>query len=308
MLRYPRERITRDYDYLEIQIVQYVPPGLGSFSSQNSVFQAPTGTDKNLNPPASRIIETIQLPMPAGISDGNSVNWTEDRLNVLASAGLAAGNKALENNKLNDDNNIAGAAFNTAKEFVGNTFQILGDLAGDETIRDAGKDELLRRAVNSLGANVDARGLLSRAQGKALNPNLELLFRGVNLRSFNFNFTMTPRSQDESNEIKRIIRAFKQNQAAKNTASSNSGRGVFIAAPNVFNLEYKRGANKHPFLNSFKTLALKNIGVNYAAQGRYVTYEDASPLQLTLALSFTELNPIYSEDYDDLPLTDGVGF
>ena len=316
MLRYPRERISGDYDYLEIQVVRYTPPGLGNLNQRNEVFRAPSGTSKNFNPPASRIIETIALPMPNGVVDNNSVNWTEDRLNAFEAAGLGLGNTVLENNRLPEGEGglggIASGLFGTALGAVQGGGDILGRIFNDTNARTAGRNELLRRAVNQLGGNVSAQGLLSRAQGQVLNPNLELLFRGVNLRNFDFTFTMSPRERGESEEIKKIIRVFKENMAAKNTSSQGTGRGIFIAAPNVFNLTFKRGGQKHPFLNSFKTVALRSTSVNYSAQGRYATYEDASPVQLTLQLNFTELNPIYSEDYQDnqeFPgINQGVGF
>ena len=44
-------------------------------------------------------------------------------------------------------------------------------------------------AGQAVGANV-----LGRTAGVTLNPNLELLFKGPNLRTFNFNFRFTPRS------------------------------------------------------------------------------------------------------------------
>ena len=34
--------------------------------------------------------------------------------------------------------------------------------------------------------------------GQVINPNLELLFSGPNLRSFTFNFTLTPRDAEEA--------------------------------------------------------------------------------------------------------------
>ena len=139
---------------------------------------------------------------------------------------------------------------------------------------------------------------------------MELLFNGVTLRSFNFTFDLAPRDEPESLIIKKIIRVFKKYMAAK-TTSANSGNGLFIASPDVFQLTYKKGNTDHPFLHTFKPMALLNASVNYTGSGVYATYRDGTPVHMQLSLSFQELNPIYNEDYDDIENNaelGGVGF
>ena len=90
----------------------------------------------------------------------------------------------------------------------------------------------------------------------------------------------------------------------KNTGSIG-GSGVFLKTPNVFELRYKKGGREHPFLHKFKQCFLTNISVNYTGEGVYTTYDDATPVSMTIDLTFKELEPIYDVDYDD---ADGVGF
>jgi hypothetical protein len=162
------------------------------------------------------------------------------------------------------------------------------------------------KAVGTLGGNVSAEGVLARTSGQVLNPNMELLFQGVQLRSFNFSFNLAPREETEAKAVKNIIRAFKTSMAAK--TSSGTGAGLFISSPEIFILNYKSGNKKHPFLHSFKPCALVSMGVDYTGSGVYATYEDATPVHMKLSLSFQELNPIYFDDYEKIPLTDGVGY
>jgi hypothetical protein len=133
---------------------------------------------------------------------------------------------------------------------------------------------------------------------------MELLFKGVMLRSFNFTFNFAPREQREAMEVKNIIRTFKKSMAARN--SSGAGKGLFISSPNIFQLEYRSGNSKHPFLNTFKPCALRSMNVDYNASGPYATYEDATPVHMKLTLSFQELNPVYYSDYADSDI--GVGY
>ena len=69
-----------------------------------------------------------------------------------------------------------------------------------------------------------------------------------------------------------------------------------------------KGMREHPFLNRFKVCALRNMNVNYTASGTYATYDDGAPVHMNLGLQFMEMNPIYAEDYDTIPIDKGVGF
>jgi hypothetical protein len=141
-----------------------------------------------------------------------------------------------------------------------------------------------------------------------LNPNLELLFKGPNLRTFNFNFRFTPRSAKEAREVKEIIRVFKKNMAVQRSTSN-----LFLLTPRVFTLEYIYNAQGssagqiHPYLNIFKPMAMTNLNVNYTPDGTYMTYNDGGSLTAyDLQMSFGELEPIYADEFDD-PDDDAVG-
>ena len=173
--------------------------------------------------------------------------------------------------------------------------------------------------VNILGANTSFSGVLARSTGQILNPNTELLFNGVKLRSFNFSFNLAPRNGTEAEQIKKIIIELKRNMAPTSTItaeSQNGNAGLFLKSPNVFRLKYKTGNNDHQFLNSFVVAALTNVQVNYTGSGTYMTYNDKSktPVHMVMQLSFQELSPIYAEDYDDFGnegangIVGGVGF
>ena len=58
----------------------------------------------------------------------------------------------------------------------------------------------------------------------------------------------------------------------------------------------------------FKPMALLNMAVNYTGAGTYATYDNTSPIHLKMSLTFQELNPIYSEDYETEEGKEGTGF
>ena len=297
-LRYPNARIDTDSDYLEIRVVEYQPPGFELGSEEGQGLSLGTSTDalqENIENPLGFIF----LPVPENIQDSNAVNWGEDNINGLAAAGLKATKSAIESG------NIAKGLFNGVKNFTGN----IVDAAGDKSTQDLTSSFFASKAVNILGGNTSLNGVLSRSSGQIINPNMELLFSGVTLRSFSFSFDLAPRDEKESATIKKIFRVFKQNmQARKSSDGGSNTSGLFLRSPNVFQLNYKTGRRNHNFLHKFKPMALLNMAVNYTGGGTYATYDDTTPVHMKLDLSFQELNPVYSEDYDSEEGKEGVGF
>ena len=284
--RYPNAQLGEDTDFLQIKVVKYQAPKF-----IGNEFQQPTSSDTlaaNIETP----LATIFLPIPENIQDSNAVNWGDDSLNGLAARaiGSAAG-------VIGDNGNFINAAKRLGAEAAA--------FAGDMTKIDAGvRNSFI--AAKAVGAftNVNAQGVISRQTGQVLNPNMELLFNNVTLRSFNFQFDLAPRNKNESRVIKNIIRTFKRSMNAK----KNGSVGLFISSPDVFQLSYKTGGEDHKFLNRFKPMALLNMAVNYTGSGTYATYDDTTPVHMQLSLQFQELNPVYSEDYDKEEGKLGVGF
>ena len=287
-LRYPNAQLKNDTDFLEIKVVKYEAPGFNPDS-----FQQKTSSDSlknNIETPLAYIF----LPIPENIQDSNAVDWGSNSLNGIAARAVGIGAKAI------GQDGIGGA--------IGEVFTGGANLIGG--LKTAGVDEtkiqnfFAAKAVGALGFNVDAKGVVSRSTGQVLNPNMELLFNNVTLRSFNFEFDLAPRDKTESETIKSMLRLFKKSMSAKKGGKG----GLFISSPDVFKLCYKTGGKNHKFLHSFKPMALLNMSVNYTGSGTYATYDDTTPVHMKLSLSFQELNPVYSEDYDTEEGSLGVGY
>lgn len=285
-LRYPLKQMEQNTDYLQIQIKKYVPVGVES----SGIIRQSTSTKKLKN---ASILSTIFLPVPQNIQDANAVGWGEDSLNSIAAFGVGQVTNTMQSRNLLEGLFSAGSA----------TFEALKGVTKNGQAQKMANNFFASKAVNILGANTSFAGLLARSNGQILNPNTELLFNGVKLRSFNFDFDFTPRSADEAQIVKKIIREFKVNMAPNST-----GNGLFLSSPNIFQLSYKTGTEKHKFLHSFKPMALVNMSVNYTGSGTYATYSDTTPVHMKMTLSFQELNPIYSEDYNDPDSGSGVGY
>ena len=136
--------------------------------------------------------------------------------------------------------------------------------------------------------------LLGRS-GIALNPNLEVLFIGPLLRTFQYSFRFTPRSDSEAQTVRTIIKVFKKTMAPKRRNK------VFLELPAVYKIKYVYNSERkdHPFLNKIKPCALANFNVQYAPDGNYMTYDDGSMTSYGVSLTFKELEPIYNDDIRD---------
>ena len=305
VLRYPYEAITETTDYFQITIKKYDPaeiaatPSYGAFTNVQNVSSNNSG-----NPNPAQLVDggIILLPMPANITDRKEVGYGPDSLDALSAAGAGAVNTAVqgygtalatwakEGGTMKEARRIAG----------GTTNAIVSQFTTNGRINELGEQvvkNLTAEAANLIpGVNVTARQLLTRSTGKILNPNMELLFDGPSLRSFGFQFKMTPRDRTESNQVKSIIRTLKKNMSPRVDAG---GAGTFLSTPNVFEIAYRKGGNNHPFLHKFKQCALKDLSINYTGENVYATYDDGTPVSLTMTVSFQELVPIYDKDYND---------
>jgi hypothetical protein len=212
----------------------------------------------------------VFLPIQDKIQDTNAVTWGDGTLNDLQ--------RRIANLSYNmmADNNVQ----------VDESLNAMTSLVKDSSIGDLGRLYLTEQIIG-------VQGLFSRATGKILNPNLELLFSTPTLRPFTFNFKLSPRDEEEGAEVKKIIRFFKQGMAPR--VQSNN---LFLNAPYVFSIKYMMGNRKeHGGIGKIKHCALQNCTVDYTPNNTYMTYQDGTMISYNINMTFQEIVPVYDEDY-----------
>ena len=274
ILRYPLNEDKKSYDYLKVCAYEYKPRGKelrGDYDIEGLV-------KKKGN-------HTVYLPMdPTGLQEGNGVNWGKGEVNPFDAAGFNIASGAIKE--------VGGAqtgeqALDAVKKAMSTAVEEGTNLlSGFET-----SDIAAFFAAQAVGNST----LFTRATGKVLNQNLELLFSGPGLRTFSYNFRFTPREEAEARMVRSIIKMFKKAMAPR-----LSDKKLFLESPHVFKLKYYyKNGQEHPFLNKIKTCALTNFNIQYAPDGSYMTYDDGSMTSYTVNMSFGELNPIYEKDIDE---------
>jgi len=314
ILRYPLQSLTSSTDYLQIDIGNYEPIGKRYVNTPGSSNRYVTSTSRGSSNSTAHLSTrplinagTILLPIPSQIKDTNTAAYNDSKMNGMAATAAGA---------LEDVMNID---WDKEKGDIPARLQEIGMGAFNEGARGAGSIEFIKtrlkkqfaaQAISLFDKNVNPEDMLARSNGEILNPHMELLFSGPTLRNFRFSFKFTPRNELEAQQVKLIIRAFKQNMAPKVRGSAGgSGSGSwFLKTPNIFKIQYKSGNRNHPFLNKFKQCFLTNVDTSYTADGTYTTYDDGTPTSMLLDLAFKETEPIYDDDYDQGPGTEGVGY
>ena len=271
-LRYPLDKMPElGYDHVTFTAYNYQA---GSLISS-------TGEERVGNP-----ITKISLPILPNIEESNGVDWGKDKMNIIQAKAAEIAMETMSSEGM-------GAA-------LGNLLSGTGDAVKEIMAQPGLKDAIIAHfAGQAVGANV-----LCRTSGAVLNPNLELLFTGPQLRTFNFNFKFRPRFKEENEEIRKIIKAFKRNMHPQRSSGE-----MFLLTPNIFKIKYYHDDVPHPYLNEIKPCALVNFKVNYTPDNNYMTYGDGGMTGYDVSMSFSELVPIYADEISgDGSYDGGMGY
>jgi len=125
------------------------------------------------------------------------------------------------------------------------------------------------------------------------NPFREVLFESVDYRSFNFSYRFFPKNERETDRVKNIIDLFKINMLPEITSEK-----LFYIYPSEFDIEYFYKDSRNPYLHKFARCALVNMEVDYGGD-QFVTFQDGSPVEIGLTLTFRELEQLTSEKAKD---------
>ena len=296
-LRYPLDAYnTSEFtqDHMIIEMFSYNPPQSNLFGPSNFGETLTTGLSRNTNLKDFRGL--VKLPIPNQLAFTNGVNWGADSANAFTAAAFGSAAKSAQALL---GGNFFGAVNQVGQDLLGGAEALLGN-AGKGTATGTLLTALAAKyGLGKLGINVDPNQFIARASGNAINPNLELLFNGPKLRDFEFNFEFAPNSKDEAKEVRRIMRFFRRGMMPRR---GDDGNLIFLGSPDVFRLRYRTGDQRIRGLNTFKICALTECTIDFAPQGEYQSYNDpdagSQPVLSTMTLNFTELTPIFAEDYD----------
>lgn len=147
-----------------------------------------------------------------------------------------------------------------------------------------------RQAGEAFGAGLfsilNGPAELERQRGAIVNPHMAALFKGVNFRTFNFEYDFLAKSEAESNSINNILKAFKIHMHPDIPAEAAGAR--FMLYPENFVIGIFSPSNDHLFKISL--CALTNMNVSYNGAGIPAFFRDTgAPVHIKMSLQFKEL-------------------
>lgn len=267
-LKYPADLQIAQQDVIQFNMLRYEPRNINESANQG------LGSFGERSPYTSRTIGKVFLPIPGGISDTNAVTWGSDEMSPLE--------KTL-------------AEF--ANSFITGGGEAAANTLGTQTENAQKSSSDLKTGIAAIFTSqaVGKSNILSRTKGAVFNPNMELLFSGPTLRPFTFTFKLSARGTKDRDQIRQIIRFFKQGMAVQRTQSQ-----LFLKAPHTFKIRYLHKNEDHKYINLIKECALQSFTVNYTPEGNYMTFADGLMTSYEISMQFQELEPIFNDDYGNL--------
>ena len=238
-------------------------------------------------PTTTRITDSIALYLPGSISNNLTAEYDPAAMGVI---GFAAATGLQFADQFGADD-FEGAA-KTLKGAVGNV--------GEEIIQRA----LAGIADLSTGVN-GTYEFANKIFGRATNPYMEVLFKEMPLRGFDYNFTFQPKDEKERDDVQNIIKTFRFHMAPELQEQNMR----FMGIPSTFDIHYMyqqatqrvpldwRKAEQNPFYNKIATCILTKCDVTYEDAAK--SFRDGSPTKITMLLSFTETEMITKEKINE---------
>lgn len=225
-----------------------------------------SGISARLSGNVVRTDTVIDLFLPPNIQTNYSSNWNADGTGITGEA--------------------SDAIFNIA-----NSGQQSGTPGVLNSASDAasGLDSLAIRSATNLADKLVGSNLgssRSAATSTIRNPYMEVVFEGINPRTFSFTFKMIPRNAGEQDTIHNIVKQFKFHSAPEVKYEGTSAYWLF---PAEFDITFLHNGTENQWVHKVSTCALTSVDVNYSAEGQYAAHSDGSPFSTTLTLEFQEM-------------------
>ena len=196
-----------------------------------------------------RLKTAIALHVPNQLSIRYGMQWTEDDTFAL-SAAATAGTEIAKAIQSKDAKNLS----EPAKAIVANL---------------------------ALGQS----GAMSAATGLAANPRKEQVFKGVDFRTFQFDYQFFPRSMEEAENVMAIINKFKFHMHPEFKDNNN----FLYIYPSEFDISYYQGGRENLNLHRHTSCVLTEMNINYTPNGTFTTFPNGMPTQINVTMNFREL-------------------
>ena len=246
--------------------------------------------------------EKAELYLPVAFAVNDRFNYENVNLNISGAAALNAAGAG---------GGFLGSLASAVSEGFGSIGEFFSALNGGDISRIAAV-----RALNAPGISTlvpeRIKNAISIAGGVSLNPNTRAAFRSVGLREFTFQFKFIPKTQDEAEEVKKIIQFFRYHAYPEHITPGESNLALGYKYPNLFKIKLMYDAtdtgwvkNKSsrrwkPIGGQIKMCYLRNVSANYNPS-TMAMHSDGNFVESDITLNFVEYRTLHRGDllYDD---------
>ena len=229
-------------------------------------------------PPTVRLDTAITLYMPQMVAFTTSAQYQDEVVGDAAAAGANVYQEILNGQK---------SGLDIAKDAM----KRLGKDIGEGMINKG------IGALSIIPGIEGAKDVFFAQQGFIKAPKMELFFKGIGKRKFQYTFKMTPRNDAEMQEIRKIVQAFRLNMLPEFEDGDRASRRLTI--PNTFDIQYMYNGKVNQYLHKISTCVLESCDVKFSGEGKYQTFtadDDGAPLTVTeMSLNFQEMEIITKE-------------
>jgi len=154
-------------------------------------------------------------------------------------------------------------------------------------------------AASLLPGFENAESAYDKAKGQAFNPQMEVVFKSVPFRTFDFPFEFAPKNPAEKDSMHKIINMFKFHMLPEYQGTTKG----FFNVPSEFQITYMYREERNTYIPRISRCVLNNMTVDYAPEGVVSTFipdEQGAPTTYgTMNLSFTETEIMTKERIAD---------
>lgn len=165
-------------------------------------------------------------------------------------------------------------------------------------------DEEVSAFDRFLGVSTDAAGIVGGLGGdtgevalqaagmSSAAANRHILFKGIEYRTFSYQYNIMPRTASESAQMADIIKWFRI-QMLPDVNSS----GSFFTPPNYFEIEYFINGAPADYLHKIKPSVLTDCEVSYGGNGSFGKFKNTgAPSVIAMNLTFQEVQLVTKSD------------
>lgn len=215
----------------------------------------------------ANITQQISMPVPMQMVDSHKVEYSTQELGVMGGA-MLNGAGALMNTARQGGSNISNI-FQSATSLYGASTSLIGSVAGAGT------------ALAFEQGNQTVSRVAQAAAGVAPNQFMVVLLKGPTYKKFTFEWHLSPKTQQQSAQLRDMIKFFNNAMAPTLT-----GGGFFFGFPKIFRIQFRP---TDEYMYKFKPAVLENFTANYTGAGVPAFYKSGAPESYKISMSFMEM-------------------